>query len=119
MAARLSIWARSLACISLLAVGPAFAHTPGAPPTFEQVQAWVTEEWNRAQEYPPVDGLQIRYSKEIPEPVPSAAELEQMRRTVAGKPAHPLRSTLAEYERIIREGPKKETYTVWSEGEGR
>lgn len=103
-------------CLAL-AVEPSLA--ADAPVSFERFSAWFKEEWNHAQLYPPIAGFMVQYSREYHERTPSGIEVQQLQRRVAGRPDHPDREKLAEFQRLVTEGPKKETYRIWSEGQGR
>lgn len=74
-----------------------------APAPAPDVEAWFLRQWNEARAFPEGLSQPLRFSYQIRQVyVPSAEQLAAMRSQVEGKPDHPLRQELAQYERRAR-----------------
>lgn len=76
-----------------------------------QVQAWFMREWEAARAFPENLEQPLDFTYEVRLLyVPPPEELEAMRKQVEGRPDHPLRSELTEYDRRISENYPPFTY---------
>ncbi len=112
-----AVWALFICTIS-------WAQAPTVPasvtePTREQFESWYKDEWSKAQEYPPIDGLMVEYTSTSYKKPLAAEYVARMRRAIEGHPDHPDRAKVKEYEWYQKDGPGVVTYRVWSEGKGR
>jgi len=92
--------------------------TTSPVPSAEELQQWLEEEMQAAQEYPPIDGLSIEFHLEIHAPM-DPAELARKRKLIEGKPDHPLRWEVEQAARYAEYGAEIVRMRVWSNGEGR
>ncbi len=82
-------------------------------PTQEQVQAWFVAELAAAEAFPNFGDHAMHWIVEV-HFVPLPAELERLRSEVAGKPEHPDRQSLADYERRLKGQPTLRRKTLWA-----
>lgn len=94
--------------VGVLVAGAFFIATSSqsqaAPATKEQVLSWFEKQQAAAKDIKTLAGKMIRY-RMIVGGRPNEAEVEELRRTVAGKPDHPARKKLAILERRLKNGP--------------
>jgi hypothetical protein len=81
------------------------------------MQAWFDRATAEATVALSFEGVRLEYQVEH-HAVPSAAELDRLRRAVRDHPDHPARLTLSGYERRIKQGPDQIRYTLWFWSEG-
>lgn len=81
------------------------------------MQAWFDRATAEAAEALSFEGVRLEYQVEH-HAVPSAAELDRLRKVVRDHPDHPDRLTLAGYENRLKQGPDRIRYTLWFWGEG-
>ncbi len=109
---------------ALIALMPVFCFMPvaarGQPAeeSLERLKTWLARAWEEAQALPSIDGASLRWRVED-RFVPPPAELDALRREVAGKPDHPKRPHLNIYERRLRDGPDVVHYELWLDGNDR
>lgn len=93
-----------IAAVGVLGLcGTAFSSVASTPLTKERLIAWLDAEAAAAQDPEFLRGKVISYRLHYGF-VPTAAEVEQIRRQVEGKPDHPLRHELERMERRLRDG---------------
>lgn len=88
-----------------------------APPTVEEVRTWLQAEAASFDGLPDLKGHSITWRLEF-RWIPPAADLERLRKEVAGKPDHPERANLEQYENALRGKPTTNRYRLWSKGPG-
>lgn len=104
--------------LALLSGGICIAEAVARQPTQEAVQAWFEAEWSaNGPEIPDLSGHSVTWRVEF-RYVPPAAELDKLRKEVTGKPDHPDRFTLENYERALKNDPSIVRYRLWSHGKG-
>lgn len=100
-----------MATIAMLVAHPT-RQPEGSGDLAARVQTWVDEEWERSQRLPELPGASLRWRIED-RYVPTASELEAIRREVANRPDHPDRELLARSERRLANGPDICRYELW------
>ena len=107
-----------LATLTAVLVVPSEAWGQTADDTLARLKSWLDRAWEEAQTLPSISDASLRWRVED-RFVPTQAELDALRKEVAGRPDHPKRPQLNIYERRLRDGPDVVHYELWLDGEDR
>lgn len=81
------------------------------------VRTWLAQAWEEAAKLPNFGDANLKWHAQRLY-VPSDAQLETMRRAVAGKPDHPDRASLMLYDRRVRGDKDEAVRQLWCHGDG-
>jgi hypothetical protein len=89
----------------------------GGAVSTEQVREWFRTEWDAAADWQVPAGVSVRWRVEVHHAA-SPGEIESLRAEVAGKPDHPGRLRLEQFERYVQRGPSITSCQMWRSADG-
>jgi hypothetical protein len=107
---------RVLGLVILIGLG-LISSAKAQSPTLEEVQRWLDAEWEKAATLPNLGDARLEWETHRVY-VPPAAEMNQLRAAVEGRPDHPDRLMLKVYELRASGRPEVFRHILWSQGEG-